>query len=157
MLGAELGEQQLGVDRPDQLAQRLRAGRDDLVRALHLDLAGEAVEQRAQLLLDERLERLAVAQGVVDGEAERLVVAAGAEAADGLDDLHVVRAVAAAGGGQHADLAQPREHVAGDVVALADLLRGHAARAAALLRAGERALDDAVLDSISARTRSGSS
>ena len=61
---------------------------------------------------DERLERLAVAQRVVDGEAERLVVAAGAEARDRLDDLHVVGVVAARVGRQHAELGEAVEHVA---------------------------------------------
>ena len=60
----------------DELAEGLRAGGDDLRRAIHLDLAGQAVEQRAHLLLDQRRQRLAVAQRVVDREAKLLVVAA---------------------------------------------------------------------------------
>ena len=51
----------------------------------------EPVKQRPHLLVDQRLERLAVAQRVVHGEPQRLLVAAGAEAGDRLDDLHVVR------------------------------------------------------------------
>ena len=86
-LPAQLGQQQLGVHRADQLAQRLGARRDDLGGAVDLDLAGEAVEQRPDLLLDQRCERLAVAERLVDGEAEPLVVAARAEAGDRLDDL----------------------------------------------------------------------
>ena len=89
---AQRRDQQLGVHRADQLAQRIGAGLHDLQRALDVDLAGEPLEQRADLLLDERFERLAVAQRVVDGEPERLVVAAGAEARDRLDDLDVVGA-----------------------------------------------------------------
>ena len=60
-LAAQLGEQQLGVHRADQVAQRLGAGGDDLGRALDGDLAGEPVQQRADLGLDERLQRVAVA------------------------------------------------------------------------------------------------
>ena len=51
VLAAQLGEQQLRVHRADQLAQRLGARGDDLGGAVGLDLAGEAVEQRADLLL----------------------------------------------------------------------------------------------------------
>src|SRR5947209_14954024 len=61
-LPSELGEQQLGVHRADQLAQGLDAGGHDLHRALDLDLAGETVDERADLLFNERLERLAIAQ-----------------------------------------------------------------------------------------------
>ena len=46
----QLGEQQLGVHRADELAQRLGARGDDLGRAVDLDLAGQAVEQHADLL-----------------------------------------------------------------------------------------------------------
>ena len=52
-------------------------------------------QQHANLLLDQRLQRLAVAQRVVDGEADRLLVAAGPEPRDRLDDRHVVGVVAA--------------------------------------------------------------
>jgi hypothetical protein len=69
-LALKLGLEHLGVQRADELAQRLGARRDDLRRPLDLDLAGEAVEQRADLLGDERLERLAVAQRVEDREAQ---------------------------------------------------------------------------------------
>ena len=78
---AQLGEQELRVHRADEVAQRLGARRDDLHRALDLDLAGEPIEQRPDLLLHERLERIAVAQGVEDREPELLVVAARPEAA----------------------------------------------------------------------------
>ena len=78
------------MHRADQVAQWLGARGDDLHGALDLDLAGEALEQRADLLDDQRLQRRAVAQGVEDREAELLVVAAGAEARDRLDDLDVV-------------------------------------------------------------------
>src|SRR3569832_2562903 len=94
-LASQLGEQQLRVQRADLLAQRRGAGGDDLDRAVLLDGPGEAAEQHAHLLLDERRERLAVADRVVDGEADRLVVAARAEARDRRDDLHVVGVVAA--------------------------------------------------------------
>ena len=67
------------MHRADEVAQRFRTGGDDLQCALDLDLAGEAIEQDADLLGDERLERIAVAQRVEDGEAELLVIAPGAE------------------------------------------------------------------------------
>ena len=61
---------------------------------------------------DERSERALVAQGVVDGEADALVVAAGAEAADRLDDAHVRGRVAALRGSarraRRAGRARPR-------------------------------------------------
>src|SRR5215218_6954098 len=76
--GAERLEQHLRVHRADQLAQRLAAGADDLHGAFGLDLP-QALDQHVDLLLDERAQRLAVAERVVDREAERLVVAALAE------------------------------------------------------------------------------
>ena len=51
MLAAQLGEQQLGVHGADELAQRLGARGDDVRRALDADLAGEPLEQVADLLL----------------------------------------------------------------------------------------------------------
>ena len=121
---------------PMQVAQRLGARGDDPRRALDRHLAGEPVEQRAHLVLDQRLERLAVAQRVEDGEAERLVVAGGAEARDRLDDLHVLAVVAAAVRRQHRDLGEPVEHVLRDAVALARLRLGQAlARSARRARA----------------------
>src|SRR5205823_2875227 len=102
VLAVQLGEQQLRVHRPDEIAQRLRPGGDDVDGALDLHLARKAVQERADLLFDERLERLAVAERVVDREAQRLVVAPGPEARDRLDDLHVVAVVTAAVGGEHA-------------------------------------------------------
>ena len=77
----ERSEQQLGVHGADQLAQRLGARGDDLHGALDVDLPREPLSSTRHLLLDQRLQRLAVAQRVVDGEAERLLVAAGPEAA----------------------------------------------------------------------------
>jgi hypothetical protein len=71
------------VDRADQFAQRLGAGRDDLAAAVDVEFR-QAIERDANLLLDQWLERVAVAQRVVDREADLLVVAASAEAADGL-------------------------------------------------------------------------
>ena len=92
----------------------------------------EPLEQHADLLLDERRERVAVAQRVVDREAERLVVAAGAEADDRLDDLDVVGVVAGARRAEHADLGQPVEHVGRQLVAL-EHLAARRARAVGLL------------------------
>ena len=103
------------MHRADELAQRLGARRDDLDRPLDRDLARQAVQQRPDLLGDERLERLAVAQRVVDREPERLVVAPRAEAGDRRDDALVVGVVAV--GREHAEVLQPREHVLGHVVA----------------------------------------
>ena len=116
-------------------------GGDDLRRAVGVDLAGQALEQHAHLLLDQRLERLAVAQRVVDREADRLVVAPGAEAADGLDDLHVVCVVAAAGRRSTPELGEAVQDVLGDLVAPARLGGGHSGGP----RAGDRALEDPVL------------
>ena len=95
-LALELGDQQLGVQRGDQVVERADAGLDDLERPVGVDVAGEALGEHLDLLGDERLERPLVAQRVVDGEAEALVVAAGAEAADRLDDPHVRGRVAVA-------------------------------------------------------------
>ena len=64
-------------------------GLDQVDHAVGLELAGQALEHHLDLLLHQRLQRALVAQRVVDGEADLLVVAAGAEAADGLDHLHV--------------------------------------------------------------------
>ena len=69
--------------------------------------------QHADLLRHERLERPLVAQGVVDGEAQALVVAAGAEAADRLDHPHVRRRVAAGVGRQHLELGEAVEDLRG--------------------------------------------
>ena len=68
------------MQRSDQLAKGLCSRADDLGRALDVDL-GQAIEQGAHLLGHQRLQRLAVAQRVIDGEAERLVVPAGPEPA----------------------------------------------------------------------------
>src|SRR5258708_7874031 len=65
-LAPQLGEQQLGVHRADQLAQRLRAGADDLRGAVRRHAPGQPLQQDADLLRDERLERFAVTQRVVD-------------------------------------------------------------------------------------------
>ena len=75
--------------------------------ALDVDLAGQPVEQHPDLLLDQWLERLAVAQRVVHGEAERLLVTAGAKARDRGDDRDVVGVVAARGRGQDTQLLEP--------------------------------------------------
>ena len=96
---------------PDQVAQGLGPGGDDLDGALGVDLAGQALEQRRHLLLHQRLQRLAKAQRVVDREAELLVVAAGPEARDRLDDRHVVGVVAARVGVSTSSSLQPVQHV----------------------------------------------
>ena len=88
----QLGDQQLRVQRGDQVVQRLGAGLDQLDRAVGVEVAGEPLGQHLDLLGDQRLQRLLVAQRVVDGEPEPLVVAAGPEAADRLDDPDVGRA-----------------------------------------------------------------
>ena len=62
------------------------AGLDHLHRPVGVDVAGEPLGEHLDLLGDELLERPLVAQRVVDREADPLVVAAGAEAADRLDD-----------------------------------------------------------------------
>src|SRR4051812_19426553 len=95
-LTLQLGHQQLGVQRRDQVVQRLRAVLDHLHRAAGVHLAREAVEQDLDLLLHEVLERALVAQRVVDREADPLVVAAGAKARDRLHDPRTRRRVAAA-------------------------------------------------------------
>ena len=139
-LALELGAQQLGVHRADQLAQRPAPGADDLGGALGADLAGQAVEQRADLLLDERRERVLVAQRVEHREAERLVVAALAEARDRLDHPHVVGVVAAPVGREDAELGEPVEHVrAGRRSA-----RGRRCARAARVARVERELEDRV-------------
>ena len=137
----ELGDHQLRVQGGDQVLQGLGAGFEHLDHALGRDLAGEAVHDDADLLADQVFEGALVAQGVVDGEADLLVVAAGAEAADRLDDLHVGGRVAAAVGAQHLELLEPVEHLLGDAVALADL---GGAGPGALAR--QRPVEDAVLE-----------
>jgi hypothetical protein len=77
-LAAQLGEEELRVHRADEAPQRLAARGDDVRGALGLHGPGQAAEQRPDLLLDETDQRVAIAQGVVDREAQRLVVAAGA-------------------------------------------------------------------------------
>src|SRR5207244_2287352 len=142
-LAAQLGEQELRVHRAQQLAQRLHARLDDLKRALDVHLARQAAEQSAHLLGDQRLERFAVAQRVVHREAQRLLVAARAEARDRLDDLYVVGLIARARRRQYTDLRQALEHVGRDLIALAHLARRHAP---VVLRARQRPLEDAVLE-----------
>ena len=61
--------------------------------------------------------RLLVAEGVVDGEADPLVVAARAEAADRGDDPQVGRRVALVGGRQDVELGEAVESLLGDLVA----------------------------------------
>src|SRR3546814_11360826 len=70
------------------------------------DLA-EPLQEDVDLALDQRRERVAVAQRVIDGEAERLVVAARAEARDGVDDRDVIGVVALGVGREHAELGEP--------------------------------------------------
>ena len=87
---------------------------DDGGGALRVDVA-EPLDQHVDLALDQRRERVAVAERVVDREAERLVVAARAEAGDRVDDRDVVRVVAVRVGREHAELGQPLEHVRREV------------------------------------------
>ena len=108
---------------PERAARVIELEDRILERAVDVDLAGEPLEQHLHLLGHQGRQRFSEAQRVVDGEAERLLVAARAEARDRLDDLHVVLVVAVAVGRQHADLGEPLEHVAGHAVAL---LRGAA-------------------------------
>ena len=103
--------------------------------ALGVDVAGEPLRQHLDLLGDQRLERPLVAQRVVDGEPDPLVVAAGAEAADRLDDPDVRGRVAALVGAQHPELGEPVEHLLRHVVALAHLARRRPARARRRARA----------------------
>src|SRR3954451_10802213 len=117
----ELRHQQLRVHRRDQLAERLGTGFqqvDDLLRGL---LAGQPLGEDADLFADELLEGALVTDRVVDGEADLLPVATGAEARDRLDDPHVGCAVAARRRRQDAQLREPVEHLLRHVVALADL------------------------------------
>ena len=97
----------------DQVVERAGAGLDHLHRPVGVEVAGEPLGEHLDLLGDQRLERLLVAQRVVDGEPEPLVVAAGAEAADRLDDPHVRRGVAVAVGAQDAELGEPVEDLPG--------------------------------------------
>jgi tetratricopeptide (TPR) repeat protein len=90
-LTEQLGDHQLGVHRRDQVLEGLGARFEHLDDPLGRNLAGEALHHHLDLLADEVFEGGLVAQGVVDGEADLLVVAAGAEAADRLDDLDVRR------------------------------------------------------------------
>jgi hypothetical protein len=53
---------------------------DDLHRALRRDAPSEPPQQHVHLFFDEGLQGAAVGQGVVHGEPERLLIAAGAEA-----------------------------------------------------------------------------
>lgn len=62
----------------------LGAGFEHLDDALGGDLAGEAAHDHLDLLLDQLFERGLVAEGVIDGEVDLLVVAAGAKAGDRL-------------------------------------------------------------------------
>ena len=98
--------ERLGGEDPEKVVDIIRAGRE---------LAGQPVEQHPDLLLDERPERVAVAQRVVDREAERLVVAAGAEAHDRVDHGDVVGVVAVGVGREDAELGEPVEDVVGQV------------------------------------------
>src|SRR5688572_13208185 len=97
----ELRDQELCVERRDQVLERLGAGLEHLDDALRRDLAGEAIHDDVDLLLDQLLEVALVAKRVVDREPDLLVVAAGAEAADRLDDLHVRGRVAAGVSGEN--------------------------------------------------------
>ncbi len=135
----QLGDHQLRVQRRDQVLQRLGAGFKHLHHPLRRDLAGEPFHHHVDLLADQLFQGGFVAEGVVDGEADLLVVAAGAEAADRLDDRHVGGRVAAAVGGQDLELGEAVEHLLGDAIALADL---GGAGAGAL--AGEGAVEDLV-------------
>ena len=87
------------------------AGLDQRHRLVGVHLAGEPLHQHVDLLLDEVGHRLLVAEGVVDGEADPLLVAAGAEAADRLDDPDVARRVAPPVRCEHLELREPVEHV----------------------------------------------
>ena len=75
----QLRDQQLLVQSADEVAQRLGPRLDQLYHLIRLDLAGEPLGQNVDLLLDELLERALVAEGVVDGKADPLLVAAGPE------------------------------------------------------------------------------
>src|SRR5215204_4490278 len=90
-LALELRHHRLAVQGAHQVLQRLGAALDHVGGGLGVHLPGEAVHQHVDLLLDELVERALVAQRVVDGEADALVDAAGAEARDRLDDPHVVQ------------------------------------------------------------------
>src|ERR1700710_264272 len=136
----ELGNQQLGVERGDQVLEWLGPGFEHLDDPLRRDLPGKPVHHHVDLLADQLLERLLVAKGVVDREADLLVVAAGAEAADRLDDLDVRGRVAAAVGGEDLQLGKAVEDLLGDAVALA-----HLGGAGPRPLAGERPVEDSVL------------
>src|SRR5581483_9348950 len=92
--------------------------------------------------LDERLERLAVTQRVVDGEPEDLLVAAGAEPRDRFDDFDVLAVVAPRAGSQDAELFEAVEHDIRDVVGLPR--RGP--RDAPGLPGRDRPLEDPILE-----------
>ena len=129
------------MQRGDQVVERARAGLDQLHRAVGVDVAGQALGEHLDLLCDELLERPLVAERVVDSEADPLVVAARAEAADRLDDPHVRRRVAAAVRAQHPEVGETIEDLLGNLVAASDLLCGDPL---ALARQGT--LEDPVLE-----------
>src|ERR1700709_86236 len=136
----ERGNQQLGVERGDQVLEWLGPGFEHLDDPLRRDLPGKPVHHHVDLLADQLLERLLVAKGVVDREADLLVVAAGAEAADRPDDLDVRGRVAAAVGGEDLQLGKAVEDLLGDAVALA-----HLGGAGPRPLAGDSPVEDSVL------------
>src|SRR3954453_20223535 len=144
----ELGDQQLRVQRRNQLAQRLETPFHQLDDSFGRFLARKALGQEPRLFPHELLERSLVAHRVVDREADLLAVAARTEACYCLDDPYVGRGVATGPRGQAAKLGEPVEHLLRELVTAAQLRRRHAR----LLLAAKRVLEDAILE-LDQRTR----
>src|SRR5262245_41354470 len=137
----ELGDERLGVHRREQIVERLGPRLDQLHRLVRIHLTREALHQNVDLLPHEVGHRLLVAERVVDGEADPLLVAPGAKTADRLDDAHVAGRVPPPGRRQDLELGKSVEHILRDVVAVS-----HLGRADSLALTREGVLEEPVAE-----------